>query len=66
MTITELVLFGLDVISKVTSAVLGAKAGHLTPDQALQQIAAAGQQDAAVDARVDAAVDAKFPEEPPK
>lgn len=65
MTLPEVILFGVDVIARVTRAVLEANEGTITPEQALERIAEAGRQDAAVDAKADAALDAKFPV-PPK
>lgn len=64
MSLPELVLYGIGVISKVVEAILAAQSGKLTPEQALQNIQAATHQDRSVDAKVDAALDAKFPEEP--
>lgn len=61
MTLSEVILFGVQVISKVAAAIAGAGQGTLTPEEALRQIGEANKQDQAVDARVDAAIDAKFP-----
>lgn len=53
-------MFGLEVISKVTRAILDAGQGKLTPEQAIAQIQEATRQDGAVDAKANAALDKKF------
>lgn len=63
MTLAQLVVFGLGVIRDITAAVVDATNGHITPEQALERIAAAARQDAAVDARVDDRLNQKFGEE---
>jgi len=61
MTVAALIAFGVDVVAKVIKAVIDAKEGKITPEQALARIADAGRQDDAVDATVDAAIARKFP-----
>lgn len=60
---SALIAMAIEAIAKITSAVIDAQAGKVTPEQAIERIRGAVKDQHDVDARIDVALEDKFRDE---